>query len=117
LHESDGWNVAREYAMYCANHNIHLDEALQRAKEDYSARPHNIDALDTYAWCLYRVHRATEAKPFIEEAMRMNPLNTSIWYHASLIAGATGDAAMSTELLGRCSYLPCIYTNPALAAK
>ncbi|MBS1903576.1 MAG: tetratricopeptide repeat protein [Bacteroidetes bacterium] len=117
VHEADGWNVAREYALYCANHGIHLDEALTRAEADYRTRPHNIDALDTYAWCLLKNGRAADAAPLANEALRMSPLNPTIWYHAAVIAHSTGDTVVASARYARCGYLPCIYTSTSLAIR
>jgi len=91
LHERDGWNVDREYAAFCLNHNINLPEAKTRAKKQYDVRPKNIDALDTYAWALYKTGSANEAVPVIEQAMRMKTVNPLLHYHAGMIYAKAGD--------------------------
>jgi tetratricopeptide (TPR) repeat protein len=92
LHEKDGWNVDREYAAFCLNHNINIPEAKTRAERQYKLRPDNIDALDTYAWALYRSGSAQEAVPVIEKAMRMKTLNPNLHYHAAMIYAKAGDS-------------------------
>lgn len=100
-HEADGWNIDREFAAYCTNHNIRSSEALKRATRDYASRPKNIDALDTYAWALYRNGRAKEAVAIIEEAMRLKTHNAILHFHAGMIYNAVGDKAKATTELKR----------------
>lgn len=90
-HGKDGWNVDKEYAFFCANHDMHLQEALDRAKREYDRRPENIDALDVYAWTLYKNGRAAEALPFIERAMRLKTKNPVLHFHAAMIYNSMGD--------------------------
>ena len=89
-HEKDGWNINREYAMFCANQGINLADALGRAKIEFEIRPENIDVLDTYAWTLLKNGRAGEAVPLIEKAMRLNTKSFTLHYHASVIYDAAG---------------------------
>ena len=84
-HNKDGWNTDREYALFCASHNIDLPEALQRARKEYDRRPKNIDALQTYAWLLYKNGHAGDAISYIEDAMRLNTKNALLEYRAGLI--------------------------------
>ncbi|MFI5264012.1 MAG: tetratricopeptide repeat protein [Candidatus Kapaibacterium sp.] len=96
LHEKDGWDVDREYAAFCLNHNINLSEAKDRAEKQYKMRPSNIDALDTYAWALYKSGSANDAIPYMEQALRMKTINPNLHYHAGMIyakAGNTENAA------------------------
>jgi tetratricopeptide (TPR) repeat protein len=116
-HENDGWNIDREYAAYCANHNIHLEESLKRSENDLKSRPDNIDALDTHAWLLCKLNKAVEAKPLIEKALRMHPLNPAIAYHGSVIALNTGDVALAEQLKASCKYLAPGYSLSLVAAK
>ena len=98
-HREDGWNTEREYAMFCANHEINLPEALERAKREYDRRPNNIDVEDTYAWVLYKNGRAEEAMDHIERAMRLNTRIPNITYHAGMIYYALGKYEQAREKL------------------
>ena len=89
-HEGDGWNTDKEYALFCANHDMNLDEALDRARRDYERRPENIDALDVYAWTLYKNGKPSEALPFVEKALRLNTRSAIMEYHAGVICQAAG---------------------------
>ena len=99
LHEKDGWNVDREYAAFCLNHNINISEAKERAERQYKLRTTNIDALDTYAWALYRSDSANDAVPFIEQAMRMNTINPNLHYHAGMIYAKAGNSEKAVSEL------------------
>ena len=91
LHEKDGWNVDREYAAFCLNHNINIAEAKTRAERQYKMRPTNIDALDTYAWALYKSGSASDAVSYIEQALRMKTVNPNLHYHAGMIYAKAGN--------------------------
>jgi len=84
-HEKGGWNINREFAMFCANHNMNLPAALKRAKLEFEARPNNIDVQETYAWLLYKNGQASEAAPIIEPAMRLKTRRATLSYHAGMI--------------------------------
>jgi tetratricopeptide (TPR) repeat protein len=92
-HEKGGWNIDREYAAYCGNHDINLTEALARARRDYERRPGNIDANDTYAWLLYKNGRAADAIPYAEAAIRLKTEHPMAHYHAGMIYYAAGRTA------------------------
>ncbi|MEK7250553.1 MAG: tetratricopeptide repeat protein, partial [Bacteroidota bacterium] len=98
-HVKEGWNVDKEYALFCANHEIHLEEALERAQKEYERRPNNIEALDTYAWTLFKNGRAAEAVPYMEKALRMGTKNSAMKYHAGMIYNAAGNKTKAREFL------------------
>ena len=89
-HKRDGWNVNHEYAVFCSEHNLNLEEALESAEKDFKYRPDNIDALDTYAWLLHKNGRSKDAVKYIEQAMRLNTNRASMLYHAGVIFNAAG---------------------------
>lgn len=97
-HANEGWNVDREFAAFCAEQGIHLDEALQRAEKEYRRRPKNIDVLDTYAWTLFKNGRATDALPIVERAQRLGTKHASLKLHAAQIYAATGQTSKAREL-------------------
>ncbi|MBI1805022.1 MAG: tetratricopeptide repeat protein [Ignavibacteriae bacterium] len=97
-HEKAGWNIDREYAMFCANHEINLPDALERAKRDYDSRPNNIDALETYAWVLHKNGRTTNALPYIERAMQLGTKNALMHHRASIILAAAGEHEKAVNL-------------------
>ena len=84
-HEHGGWNINREFAMFCARHNLNLSAALKRAEAEYQARPNNIEVQETYAWLLYKNERAAEALPLITAALRLKTQRSTLSYHAGMI--------------------------------
>jgi tetratricopeptide (TPR) repeat protein len=98
-HEQEGWNINREYAAFCLNHNIHLPEALQRTEADYKERPHNIDVLDTYAYALHKNGRTQEAVQLVKQMLRLNSMNPVLLYHAGIILRAAGEMGRGAELI------------------
>jgi len=84
-HEKAGWNINREFARFCANHDMNLPAALKRAKIEYEARPNNIEVQETYAWLLYKNGQTPEAVPIIEPALRLNTRRAALSYHAGMI--------------------------------
>jgi len=84
-HEQGGWNINREFALFCANHDLNLPVALKRAEAEYKMRPNNIDVQETYAWLLYKNGRAAEAAPIIEQSLRLKTQRATLSYHAGMI--------------------------------
>lgn len=98
-HADAGWDVDKEFALFCANHELNLSEALKRARSEYERRPKNIEALDAYAWTLFKNGMAMEAVPYIEQALRMKTQNASLLYHAGAIFHAAGMRDKAASLL------------------
>jgi tetratricopeptide (TPR) repeat protein len=85
-------------ALFWADNNINLEEALKIARED---RKNNADLLssDTLAWCLYKTGNYTEAKRYITEAMRLKTKNALFYYHAGMIEKALGNKGNAIKYL------------------
>ncbi len=114
-HEKDGWNIDREYALFCANQRINPAESLRRARRDYDRRPENVDALDTYAWVLYRNGDAASARPLIERALRLHTQNPDVHFHAAMIYRALGDPALAREHMSA-AQAGSAFANPLYSA-
>lgn len=115
-HEQGGWNINREFAMFCANHDMNLAAALKRAKDEYEARPSNIDVLETYAWTLYKCGQAKEAVPLIEQAMKLSTRRATLSYHAGMIYYATNQREKAKTHLQR-SLAENLYLHPLYVAE
>jgi len=83
-------------ALFWADRDIRLDEALVIAEREYAARK-DIYTTDVYAWCLYKNGRHAEAKTVIAEAMRLKTNDARIMYHAGMIDAALGDKKGARE--------------------
>jgi len=114
-HEQGGWNVNREFARFCANHDLNLPAALKRAKIEYEARPNNIEAQETYAWLLYKNGKAAEAVAIIGKAMRLNTKRATLSYHAGMIYSAANQPDKAVAFLKR-ALAENLYLYPLEAA-
>ncbi len=115
-HEQGGWNINREFAMFCANHDMNLAAALKRAKSEYEARPNNIDVLETYAWALYKNGQVQHAVPLIERAMNLNARRATLSYRAGMIYFAANQREKAKTHLQR-SLAENLYLHPLYVAE
>ena len=80
----------RLLAMYYAEHDEHLNDALAAARSDLEKRGNEIYADDTMAWVLGAMGRWRQARVFAQQAMRYNTEDSELQYHAGIIALHTG---------------------------
>lgn len=93
-----GGTYSRQMALFWADHDIKLDEALAAAERERAARG-DIYSSDVLAWCLYKKGRFAEAKTAIDEAMRLGTRDPRLFYHAGMIALANGDNKKGADYL------------------
>lgn len=98
-HEKAGWNIDREYAQFCLNHDINKKESLFRAQREYRRRQTNIDVIDTYAWALYKNRKVKKAAVIIKKAFATNTENPLIYYHSGVINSESGNKAEAVKNL------------------
>jgi tetratricopeptide (TPR) repeat protein len=89
---------SRQLALFWADHDIRLDEALAAAERERATRG-DIYTFDVLAWCLYKKGRFAEAKTAIGEALRLNTRDARLLYHAGMISLANGDNQKGAEYL------------------
>lgn len=58
------------YAYFLSIDKIHLDKAEEMSYQTVKAEPDNATYLDTYAWILFEKGRYTEARIYMEQALR-----------------------------------------------
>ncbi len=92
LYRSSGVNTDLQMALFYADQNTDLDEALRVARAAEADRP-GIDADDALAWVLYRRGDLTEARAHAEHALRYGTQNPLFLFHAGMIAAAQHDTA------------------------
>lgn len=80
----------RLLAMYYAEHNEHLNDALAAARSDLDKRGNEVYADDTMAWVLGAMGRWKEARAFAQRATRYDTQDPEVQYHAGIIAMHTG---------------------------
>ncbi|MGQ0793524.1 MAG: tetratricopeptide repeat protein [Deltaproteobacteria bacterium] len=90
----------RELALFYADHDIKLDEALSLAERELEAR-RDIYTYDTLAWVLYKNGKFKEALSHSNEALKLGTKDASLYFHAGMINLRLGNAAGAQELLKR----------------
>jgi tetratricopeptide (TPR) repeat protein len=89
---------SRQLALFWADHDVRLDEALAAAERERATRS-DIYTFDVLAWCLYKKGRFEEAKTAAGEALRLGTRDPRLLYHAGMISLATGDNRKGAEYL------------------
>ena len=88
----------RQLAMFWADHDTRLDDALAVARSERAARS-DIYTADLLAWCLYKKGQYAEAKAASDEALRLGTRDPRLLFHAGMIANALGDRAVGAKYL------------------
>src|SRR5262249_50198265 len=84
----------REPAMFYANHDRHLDQALDLARQDLGSRP-DVYGYDALGWCLYKNGRLDEAASAMEKALALDTGDATVLTHAGLIEYRRGRLAQA----------------------
>ena len=79
----------RELAMFYADRDIKLPEALELARNELKIR-HDIYTWDALAWVLYKNGRLKEAASAIHQALRLNTNDSGLLFHAGMIDHSLG---------------------------
>ncbi len=106
LLRTNGVNSDLELALYYADHDLHLDDALRQARAEYDRRP-SVQAADTLAWTLYKTGSYQEALGYSDEAMRLGSRDPLYAFHAGMIRDKLGDSLSAASLLSQ-----ALDTNP-----
>jgi tetratricopeptide (TPR) repeat protein len=88
----------RDLALFYADHDMKLDEALALAHKEFEVR-HDIYTWDALAWALYKNGKYQEASDAIENALRPGARDALLFFHAGMIAGRLGQNALAKDEL------------------
>ena len=88
----------RDLALFYADHDIKLDEALALARKEFEVR-HDIYTWDALAWALYKNGKYQEASDAMEHALRPGTRDALLFFHAGMIAGRLGKKSQAREKL------------------
>ena len=88
----------RDLALFYADHDIKLDEALALAHKEFEVR-HDIYTWDALAWALYKNGKYQEAGDAMENALRPGVQDALLFFHAGMIAGKLGQTTLARERL------------------
>ena len=97
--KSDNIYCMNNYAYYLSINGDDLQKAEQMSYKTVQAEPKNATYLDTYAWILFLQKRYTEAKIYIDLAIKNDTdsiQNSVIWEHAGDVYAKLGDIKNST---------------------
>ena len=113
LFQAQGSDVDLDLALFEADHGG-AAQAVVLAEEAYGRRP-GIKGAETLAWALHRAGRSAEARPLIEEALRLGTQDAVLLARAGLIAQAQGDSEAARAYLERAAtinpHLPPLLAN------
>jgi tetratricopeptide (TPR) repeat protein len=79
----------RDLALFYADHDLKLTEALDFAQKELEVR-HDVYTWDTLAWALYKNGKLTEAAKASKKAMQFGTQDSLLLFHAGMIAEALG---------------------------
>ena len=90
----------RELALFLADHNRQLPEALRLARKELEVR-HDVYTSDALAWALLKNAQPEAAREAIEAALRLGTRDPLLDFHAGMIYAALGDTPKATAHLRR----------------
>lgn len=100
----------RRLALFWADHDMKLDEALDIAAKMNGIQKDVLTA-DIYSWCLYKKGRFEEARAAMKEALSIGDKEARTFYHAGMIEKALGNKQEAIKFLKL-----ALDTNPAFDA-
>jgi tetratricopeptide (TPR) repeat protein len=89
--------VLNNYAYYLSLRNENLDRAASMSKKSNELEQGNASFEDTYAWVLFKQKKYTEARIWIEKAIKHNPESGTQYEHYGDILFKIGEAAKALE--------------------
>ena len=100
----------RQLALFWADHDSRLDEALAVAETSLETR-RDIYGYDTLGWVLYRLGRYEEAREASDRALASGTPDARLWFHAGMISAALGeDERARDELSAALDLHPSFHT-------
>ena len=88
----------RDLALFYADHDTKLDEALTLAHKEFEVR-HDIYTWDALAWALYKNGKYQEASDAMQNALRPGARDALLFFHAGMIASRLGQTSQAKERL------------------
>lgn len=101
LYKANGVNTDQQVALFFADHDTRLDEALTQAQSVYQKQPGSVTAADALAWTLYKSGRYDEALGYSQQATRLGTRDANLLFHAGMINDKLGNYAQARNLLTR----------------
>lgn len=90
----------RELALFYADHQVKLAEALEFARNELDVR-HDVYTWDALAWVLYKNGRTQEAAAAVTKALSLKTNDSLLLFHAGMIYHSLGKNSDSEQFLRR----------------
>lgn len=90
----------RELALFYADHDTKLPEAVRLARQELEVR-RDVYTWDTLAWALYKSGQSEEAGRALAKALAPGTQDVMLFFHAGMIYDRLGQAAQAKEYLDR----------------
>ena len=98
VYNPDNIATLNNYAYFLSLERKDLDRAEEMSYKTVKAEPQNSTYLDTYAWILFEKGRYTEAKLYIDDAIKNEETpSAAVTEHCGDIYYMTGDVAKALE--------------------
>ena len=101
LYKANAINTDLQMALFFADHDLKLDDAVTQAREVYARQPGNIRAADVLAWALYKSGQYGEAMAYSEQALRLGTRDALMLFHAGMLNDKIGNPDAAREYLSR----------------
>jgi tetratricopeptide (TPR) repeat protein len=88
----------RDLALFYADHDMKLDEALTLAHKEFEVR-HDIYTWDVLAWALYKNGKYQEASDAMDHALRPGAKDSLLFFHAGMISSRLGQSEQAKQRL------------------
>jgi predicted Zn-dependent protease len=106
----------RDLALFDADHDRNLGEALDLAQKELEVR-HDVYTWDALAWALYKNGKMTEAANASERALKFGTRDPLLLFHAAMIAEGLGHREQARNEMKQAlqinSHFDLIYANTA----
>lgn len=96
----NGVRYNRQIALIYADHDTNQKEAYRDAAQEYRDRK-DIYGADTLAWTALKAGNLVQARKMADTALRLWTRDSKLFYHAGMIAQASGDRKAAHQLLQR----------------
>lgn len=90
----------RELALFYADHDVKLQEALELAERELEVR-RDIYTYDVCAWAFYKNKRPQEALTNMRQALRLSTKDARLFFHAGMIYHRLGKREQAKSYLQR----------------
>ena len=95
---SEPGSIHRAWGLFLLDHDRDVERVLAGAQADLAIR-RDVYAYDLVAWALYKSGRVAEAEQAAKAALAQGTADAQLFYHAGMIAVASGDPAEGRVLL------------------